>query len=329
RAALRAARLTRQLLAFSRKQVLQPRIVDLNGVVAELTAMLRRIIGEHVELRLQLEPGLGRVLADPGQLEQVLLNLALNARDAMPRGGSLTVETFRTDLTEEYARARPGVLIRPGPYAVLAVSDTGHGMDKATLSRTFEPFFTTKGPGQGTGLGLSVVYGIVKQSDGYVWAYSEPGQGTTFKIYLPVTTEGAAPRRISQPVAQPGTGELVLVVEDEAPVRLMAKRALEEAGYQVVEAENGREALELLAGRDGKIDLLLTDVVMPGIGGRELAARVAEVVPGIPVLFTSGYTDGEILRRGLLEPGAAFIQKPFTPNAIVRMVRRQLEERTA
>ncbi|MGH7528407.1 MAG: MASE1 domain-containing protein [Gemmatimonadales bacterium] len=329
RAAERTAAVTSQLLAFSRRQVMRPEILDLNTVVTGWEPVLRRLMGEDCAVTLRLGSDVGPVKADPGQLEQVLLNLALNARDAMPRGGSLTVETFGTDLTEEYARARPGVLIRPGPHTVLAVSDTGHGMDKATLSRTFEPFFTTKGLGQGTGLGLSVVYGIVKQSDGYVWAYSEPGQGTTFKIYLPVTTEGAAPRRISQPVAQPGTGELVLVVEDEAPVRLMAKRALEEAGYQVVEAENGGEALELLAGRDGKIDLLLTDVVMPGIGGRELAARVAEVVPGIPVLFTSGYTDGEILRRGLLEPGAAFIQKPFTPNAIVRMVRRQLEERTA
>ncbi len=329
KAAERTAAVTSQLLAFSRRQVMRPAILDLNTVVTGWEPVLRRLMGEDCAVTLRLGSDTGPVKADPGQLEQVLLNLALNARDAMPRGGSLTVETFGTELTEEYARARPGILVRPGPYTVLAVSDTGHGMDKATLSRTFEPFFTTKGPGQGSGLGLSVVYGIVKQSDGYVWAYSELGQGTTFKIYLPVTTESAAPRRISQPVARPGTGELVLVVEDEAPVRLMAKRALEEAGYQVVEAENGGEALELLAGRDGKIDLLLTDVVMPGIGGRELAAKVAELAPGIPVLFTSGYTDGEILRRGLLEPGAAFIQKPFTPNAIVRLVRQQLEERRA
>ncbi len=324
RAAERTAAVTAQLLAFSRRQILRPAVLDLNAVVKGWEPVLRRVMGEDCAVLLRLSPDVGRVKADPGQLEQVLLNLALNARDAMPRGGTLTVETFTAELTPAYARGKPGVAVRPGTYAVLAASDTGHGMDAATLSHVFEPFFTTKGPGHGTGLGLSVVYGIVKQSNGYVWAYSEPGRGATFKIYLPLTSEPATAEPAGPPVERVPTGELVLVVEDDESVRRVARRALEEAGYQVLEAEDGRRALEVLAGAAARINLLLTDVVMPGMSGRELAERAAELVPGLPVVFTSGYTDSDIVRRGLVESNAVFIQKPFTPEAVVRTVRETL-----
>jgi CheY-like chemotaxis protein len=264
------------------------------------------------------------VKADPGQLEQVLLNLALNARDSMPRGGALTVETFPAELTGAVAALRPGVVVRPGAYAVLAVTDTGHGMDRSTLSHIFEPFFTTKGVGQGTGLGLSTVYGIVKQSDGYVWAYSEPGQGTTFKVYLPISSDPEVSGHAEE-VREPGaSGELILVVEDEEPVRMIAGRALTEAGFRVREAGSGREALELLTSGGERVALVLTDVVMPEMGGKELAASIVELWPGTPVLFISGYTDGDIVRRGLLSSDAAFVQKPFTPNGLVKAVRERL-----
>jgi two-component system, cell cycle sensor histidine kinase and response regulator CckA len=265
------------------------------------------------------------VRADPGQLEQVLLNLALNARDAMPRGGTITLETFSTELGSEYLRRKPGIIVRPGHYAVLAVSDTVHVMDKETLSHVFEPFFTTKGVGQGTGLGLSTVYGIVKQSEGYVWVYSEPGQGTTFKIYLPIRAGEVESARKDAAPLKSRRGERILVVEDEEPVRQMMKRALEVAGYQVVDAGSGEEALELVKQGAGSISLLLSDMIMPGLGGRELAERIRQLHSGLQVLYTSGYTDGEIERRGLLEPGAAFLQKPFTPERLVRAVQEQLE----
>jgi two-component system, cell cycle sensor histidine kinase and response regulator CckA len=273
---------------------------------------------------LRLAPELGTVRADPGQLEQVLLNLALNARDAMPRGGRISIETFECELTPEYRRGKPGTMIQPGKYVVLAVSDTGHGMDKETMSHIFEPFFTTKGVGQGTGLGLSTVYGIVKQSDGYVWAYSEPGQGTTFKIYLPLRDGTVAPARRESVPGRAIAGETILVVEDDAGVRHTITRVLEDAGYRVVQAAGAAEAIEVVAHTPEKIDLLLTDIVMPGQNGRELAEQVQELRPGTPVLFTSGYTDGEIERRGLLRPGAAFIQKPLTPGALTRAVRKTL-----
>jgi two-component system, cell cycle sensor histidine kinase and response regulator CckA len=274
---------------------------------------------------LRLAPGLGPVRADPGQLEQVLLNLGLNARDAMPRGGRISVETFQSELTPAYTRGKPGTSIQPGQYVVLAVSDTGHGMDKETLSHIFEPFFTTKGVGQGTGLGLSMVYGIVKQSDGYVWAYSEPGQGTTFKIYLPLRGEAVSQTRRDSLPGQTTAGQTILVVEDEAGVRHMMTRALEDAGYRVLQAAGAAEAIEVVARTPDKINLLLTDIVMPGKNGRELAERLEELSPGIPVLFTSGYTDGEIQRRGLLQPGAAFVQKPLTPRALALAVQKALE----
>jgi CheY-like chemotaxis protein len=325
KAAERTAAITAQLLAFSRRQVLKPKVLNLNLLLENWEPVLRRVMGEDRGVRFKLSPELGPVRADPGQLEQVLLNLALNARDAMPRGGKITVETFQTELTGVYSRQRPSTAIRPGKYVVLAVSDTGHGMDKETINHIFEPFFTTKGPGQGSGLGLSTVYGIVKQSDGYVWVYSEPGQGTTFKVYLPVTSEGQVPGDEVTSPTPVTTGDHLLVVEDEAPVRIMMKRALEEAGYGVLDASGAGEALDLARHAPEKISLLLTDVVMPGRNGRELAEDIEQLFPGIPVLFTSGYTDSEIERRGLLCPGAAFIQKPLSPAALVRAVREQLE----
>ena len=326
KAAERTAAVTAQLLAFSRRQVLKPEVLNLNRLVTAWEPVLRRLMGEDCGVSLNLSPDLGAVRADPGQLEQVLLNLALNARDAMPRGGRIVIETFQTVITEADARMKPGTATRPGSYVVLAFSDTGHGMDKETLSHIFEPFFTTKGVGQGTGLGLSTVYGIVKQSDGYIWAYSEPGHGTTFKMYLPVKTAGAvaAPLEPSA-LVRSKAGERILVVEDEASVRYMMKRTLEDAGYEVIDAGSAEEALDVIQTGDG-FHLVVTDVVMPRKNGRELAEELKQVRPGVPVLFTSGYTDGEIARRGLLEPGAAFIQKPLTPTALVRAVRTRLED---
>jgi len=324
-AAQRTAAVTAQLLAFSRRQVLNPQVLDLNGVLDRFVPVLRRVMGEDCTVRFLPGAGIGRVMADRGQLEQVLLNLAINARDAMPRGGALTVETAAVELTDRVVGLKHGVTVRPGPYAQLAVTDTGHGMDHATLAHIFEPFFTTKGIGQGTGLGLATVYGIVKQSDGYVWAYSEPGHGTTLKVYLPVTEAGAGalePRNEPRPL---GAGELILVVEDEAPVRQIAARALAEAGYRVLEADSGPAALELAHHAGDPIGLVLTDVVMPVMTGPELAAAVARLYPDTPVLFTSGYTDGEIIRRGLLAPGAAFLAKPFTAEALVLAVRQRIE----
>jgi CheY-like chemotaxis protein len=325
KAAERTASVTAQLLAFSRRQILRPEVLDLNALIKRWEPVLRRIMGEDCGVALRLEDNLGLIRADPGQLEQVLLNLALNARDAMPAGGRISIETFRGELTPEYMRAKPGTSIVPGGYIVLAVSDTGHGMNKATLSQVFEPFFTTKSVGQGTGLGLSTVYGIVKQSDGYVWVYSEPGQGTTFKIYLPERQGTAAATRRDPVPARAARSETILVVEDEAAVRYMMSRTLENAGYQVLQAGSAADALSALAQTPGKLSLMVTDIVMPGQNGRELAELVQEQRPGVPVLFTSGYTDGEIQRRGLLRSGAAFIQKPLAPSALLRAVQRTLQ----
>jgi PAS domain S-box-containing protein len=325
KAAERTSTVTAQLLAFSRRQIMRPEVLDLNTVVSGWEPVLRRIMGEDCAVVLRLAPMPGTVKADRGQLEQVLLNLALNARDAMPRGGILTVETLATELTEAYAGVKPGVVIRPGNYALLVVSDTGQGMSKEIQGHIFEPFFTTKAVGQGTGLGLSTVYGIVKQSDGYIWAYSEPGQGTVFKIYLPLTAEVVRSAQATSPALATARGECILVVEDDAAVREVTRRALQGAGYRVLEAGDGRQALEVLSRANPPVSLVLTDVVMPGMSGRDLAARVAALFPGTPVLFTSGYTDSEIVRRGLLDPGAAFIQKPFTPEVIVRILRERLE----
>lgn len=325
KAAERTSAVTAQLLAFSRRQVLRPVVLDLGGLVRSWDTVLRRVMGEDCTVLIRETEAVGSIRADPGQLEQVLLNLALNARDAMPRGGTLVVEMFSTTLPENYVHRRPDVVMRPGRYAVLAVTDTGHGMDADTLSHVFEPFFTTKGVGRGTGLGLSTVYGIVKQSDGYIWAYSEPGRGSTFKVYLPEVEQEAASPLAAEPPDAIGRGEVVLLVEDDESVRRMTRRALEDAGYRVVEAPNGHAALDLLGSDGAGANLVLTDVVMPGMGGRALAERLTQVRPDLPVLYTSGYTDGEIVRRGLIEPGAAFVQKPFTPETIARAVRERLE----
>jgi PAS domain S-box-containing protein len=321
RAAERTAGVTTQLLTFSRRQVLQLQWLDLNTVVAGMESTLRRTMGEEVSVLLRLKPVPGSIVADPNHLEQVLLNLGLNARDAMSGGGRLSVETGTTVLTEAYARLKPGVEIKPGAYAVLAVTDTGCGMNRETLAHAFEPFFTTKGLGKGTGLGLSTVYGFVKQSGGYVWAYSEPGQGTVVKVYLPLVDLPAEPLTPPRP-SDPGNvvRRTVLVVEDEPQVRRMAARALAEAGHRVLEASDGREAIGVLARVGRGVDLVLTDVAMPGMSGRELADRLRQARPDVRVIFMSGYADDEIVRRGLLEPDQPFIQKPFTPDVLIRRV---------
>jgi len=324
KAAKRAADLTRQLLAFSRQQLLAPQVLDVNALLTNLEKLLRRLIGEHIELRTALAPNVGAVQADPGQLEQVIVNLAVNARDAMPQGGQLTIETANAELDEAYAAEH--FPARPGSYVLLAVTDTGTGMDAQTKSHIFEPFFTTKEKGKGTGLGLATVYGIVKQSDGYIWVYSEPGHGTSFKIYLPRVAEAPGPARPGFELSASVRGsETVFVVEDDEMVRALIRRMLETRGYTVLLAPHGDEALQLLERHPGRVDLLMTDVVMPGMSGRDLADRVAERRPGIKVLYLSGYTDDAIVRHGVLEPGIAFLQKPFSADALARKVREVLD----
>ena len=325
RAAERAAALTRQLLAFSRKQLLQPRVLDVAEVLEHSRGLLERLIGEDIELVTRGEPGVGRVRADPVQLDQVILNLAVNARDAMPRGGQLVLEAGNADLDEDYAHEH--VTVRPGRYVMLAVSDTGHGMDKETQQRIFEPFFTTKDKGKGTGLGLSTVYGIVQQSGGYVWVYSEVGRGTTFKVYLPrVEDEADQPVAAAEPAATRAVAsETLLLVEDEASVRELLRELLEEAGYTVLEASRPAEALQIVQSRTEPIQLLITDVVMPEMTGPALARRLAEMRPGLRMLFLSGYTEGVVADKGLLGDGAHFLQKPFTSDALEAKVREVLE----
>ena len=324
KAAERAAGLTRQLLAFSRQQVMQVRVLDLNDVVADTQNMLGRLLGEDIALVTHLDPALGAVKADPGQLEQVIMNLAVNARDAMPGGGKLTIETANAELDDSYVREH--FPARPGSYVMLAVSDTGTGMSDEVQSHLFEPFFTTKEKGKGTGLGLATVYGIVKQSGGYIWVYTEPGHGTTFKIYLP-RVAGAPAQRASGPKASPvGAGtETVLLAEDEAAVRAVARHALERQGYTVLEASSGEAALDLAERHSGRIHLLLTDVIMPGMNGRALALRLSELRPDLRVVYMSGYTEEAITRHGVLEPGLTYVQKPFTPEGLARKVREVLD----
>jgi len=324
KAADRAASLTRQLLAFSRKQVLQAKVLDLNAIVADMDKMLVRLIGEDVDLVTALNPTLGRIKADPGQIEQVVMNLAVNARDAMPQGGKLTVETDNIYLDQTYTQRHAAVT--PGHYVMLAVSDTGCGMSAEVQSRIFEPFFTTKGVGKGTGLGLSTVYGIVKQSGGHLWVYTEVAHGTTFKIYLPLVEDelDAVGTKTDQAEQSAGT-ETVLLVEDEEIVRAMAREVLQLSGYNVLEAAHGEEALRVCAQYEGKIDLLLTDVVMPQMSGRELAERLALLRSEMSVLYMSGYTDNAIVRHGVLESKTAFLQKPFTPDAMARKIREVLD----
>jgi two-component system cell cycle sensor histidine kinase/response regulator CckA len=326
RAAERTATVTAQLLAFGRRQILRPQVIDLNEVIRDFSPVLRRTLGVETQLELRPDGAAGPVRADRGQIEQVLLNLALNARDAMPRGGRLTIETQPVALNQEYSSFKTDVAVRPGQYVLLTVSDTGQGMDRSTLKRVFEPFFTTKAVGQGTGLGLSTVYGIVKQSEGYVWAYSEPGQGTVFKIYLPSVQDGISAPVSEQPLPQGAVaGEAILVVEDEEAVRSVVSRVLECEGYKVLQAEDGGEALELIEGSDRSIDLVITDVAMPNMNGRELAAQLKTLRPKLPVLFISGYTDDEMVRRGLIEPTSPFLSKPFSPEALAAKVRLLLD----
>ena len=324
KAARAAAGLTRQLLAFTRQQVVQPRLLSLEAVVQDSEKMLRRMIGEDVELVTAMNPTPATVRIDPTQLEQVMMNLVVNARDAMPDGGRITIETASIELSDAYARTHwPAT---PGRYAMLAVTDTGVGMDETTRARVFEPFFTTKEIGKGTGLGLSIVYGIVKQSGGFIWVYSEPGHGATFKIYLPhVDGTAESLRRTSEIEIVPRGTETVLLVEDEPAVRAVVQQVLERHGYRVLVAPNGDLALKLLAANPGNVQLLLTDVVMPGMSGRQLAAQFSALRPEAHVLFMSGYTSDAVVRHGVLEPGIEYLQKPFSPEAMLRKVRSVLD----
>jgi len=321
-AADRAAALTQQLLAFGRKQVMQPALVDLREVLDDTGRMLRRLIGEHIELAIRPGAMLSPVLADRGQLSQVIVNLAVNARDAMPNGGRLTIEARDAPLTEEYADTHLGVV--PGPYVLVAVSDTGHGMTPEVKAHIFEPFFTTKPRGKGTGLGLSTVFGIVKQLGGYVFVYSEPGQGSSFRIYLP-RAEGAVaagPAPVSETLV--GGPETILFVEDDPSIRQVVRRFLEMAAYTVLEAPSPRHALEIAGAYERPIDLLLTDVVMPEMSGRQLAEQLAVRRPGLPVLYMSGYTDDAVFHQGRLEGDTAFLAKPFAPDVLLRRIREIL-----
>jgi PAS domain S-box-containing protein len=323
-AAERAARLTRQLLAFGRRQLLEPRVLDLNGLISGMREMLTRVIGEDVELRYALSAQLGRVKVDVGQLEQVVLNLVVNARDAMPKGGRLTIETAQVMFDREYSETHAEVT--PGPHIMLAVSDTGVGMDRATRERIFEPFFTTKELGKGTGLGLSTVFGIVKQSGGSIFVYSEPGRGATFKIYFPQAEARRTTSETRLPVVRASSrGETVLVAEDDEQVRAVIRRVLARAGYNVLEARSGGEALAIAERHLDSIDLLMTDVVMPEMGGPELAAALKSRRPALRLLYMSGYTDDSMLRHGLLEGDVSFIQKPLTPDLLLRRVRETLD----
>jgi PAS domain S-box-containing protein len=324
-AAERATSLTRQLLAFSRKQMLDPKIVDLNSVVAENVKMLTRLIGEDIDLVMVPGPDIGAVKADPGQIEQVIMNLAVNARDAMPKGGKLTIETANVTLDANYARFHAPV--KPGDYVMLAISDTGMGMDAETQAHIFEPFYTTKGL-KGTGLGLSTVYGIVKQSEGYIWLYSETGKGTSFKIYLPRFSATGEALATQPALAQEKTSkghETILLVEDEENLRRLARQSLENQGYNVIDAPDGGAAIKISQAHPGPIHLLLTDVIMPGMNGRELANKLSPTRPEMRVLYMSGYTENHIGHNGTLDEGITLLQKPFTLSALRSKVREMLD----
>jgi PAS domain S-box-containing protein len=326
RASERAANLTRQLLAFSRKQKLQLKVIEVNALVQGMTTMLRRLIGEDIELHVKLSPETGRILADPGQIEQVIMNLAVNARDAMPDGGALTVETAIIELDNEYTASH--INVRPGAYVLLAVSDNGAGMDAETQSRLFEPFFTTKAQGRGTGLGMSTVFGIVKQSGGNIEVYSEPGRGTSVKVYFPRAEADAHTERSErdESTAQHRAGgETILLVEDEDAVRMLVRKTLERQGYNVLDAPHAKEARRISRAHHGPIHLLITDVVMPQESGRQLAEWMLTERPEIKILYMSGYTDHAIVNSGVIHSDVAFIQKPFAPAALARKVREALE----
>jgi two-component system cell cycle sensor histidine kinase/response regulator CckA len=323
-AAERAAGLTQQLLAFSRRQVLAPEVLDLNSLVREMERLLHRLIGEDIEIHTALAPDLGRIRADPVQLHQVVLNLAVNARDAMPHGGTLTLETQNVEVGPN----RPATqgLVTPGRYVLLAVTDTGVGMDQETKANVFEPFFTTRGTGEGTGLGLATVYGIVRQSGGFIWVYSEPSQGSSFKVYLPRAESDGVPTARPAAVRPSSRGsETILLVEDEELVRQLARKILEGHGYHVVVAASGNAALELMAADRPPPDLLVTDVVMPGMSGRELAEQLRVRQPQLRVLFVSGYTDDAVVRHGVLQQDVFFLQKPFNSSALLQKVRGVLD----
>ncbi|MDO9566111.1 MAG: PAS domain S-box protein [Candidatus Desulfaltia sp.] len=332
----RAASLTQQLLAFSRKQVIKLEVLNLNKVVNETKKMLKRIITEDIELITVLEPELWKIRADSGQINQVIMNLVVNAKDAMsncadsetgrPQGGKLTVETANADLDMNYFREH-AITGMPGPYVMLAISDTGIGIDKKTLEHIFEPFFTTKDVGKGTGLGLSTVYGIVKQNNGFVWVYSEPGKGTTFKVYLPKMEGDVEAKEKEQTcVKNLGSSETVLIVEDHEDLRKFSQSVLQMYGYKILEAENGEDALRICEEYEGQIDLMVTDMVMPKMGGKEAADKMQSLYPQIKVLYMSGYTDQAIIHHGVLEPGLNFLEKPFTPEDLARKVRQVLNQ---
>ncbi|HZQ21320.1 MAG TPA: PAS domain S-box protein [Terriglobales bacterium] len=324
-AADRATTLTRQLLAFSRKQLLELKVVDVNAIISDIERLLRPLLGENIELTAKLAPDLGNTRADAGQLEQVLMNLVVNAKDAMPSGGKLAIQTANVALDDSYRREH--TFIRPGPYVMLSVSDTGQGMSKEIQSQIFEPFFTTKEKGKGTGLGLSTVYGIVKQSGGYIFVESEPCRGTTFRIYLP-RVEDAADAAVGAKTAPESIGgsETILLVEDEESVRQLVRETLQSKGYNVMEAENGERALRIAEAHKAPIDAVITDVVMPGMSGRDLAQRLLTTRPDIKILYLSGYTEDAIIHQDVLEPGTAFLQKPFTLQTLTKKVREVLRE---
>lgn len=315
--------MTRQLLAYSRQQVLEPKVLELNTVVAKIESLIRRLIGEDIEFQTVLDPGLGRVKADPGQIEQVIMNLAINARDAMPDGGKLIIETSNQDLDESYIQYHPTVM--PGPYVMLSVSDTGVGIDQPTQERIFEPFFTTKAMGKGTGLGLATLYGIVKQSGGHISVYSELEIGTTFKVYLPMTEEAVklSPSGETK-VRATGGSETILLVEDQPQLRELVQCMLERDGYTVLAAEGPAKALEIAHSHPGTIHLLITDVVLLGMNGRALAEQLSKTRSGTKILFVSAYTENIIMHHGALDTGTRFLQKPFTPETLGRKVREVL-----
>jgi len=323
----RAVSLTRQLLAFSRKQIVQPKILDINELLTDMEKMLGRLIGEDIEMLTIPAPALWQVEIDPGQIEQVIMNLAINAKDAMPCGGKLTIETANADLDENYSHEHGIEEKKSGRYVMLAVSDTGIGMDKETHEHIFEPFFTTKKVGKGTGLGLATVYGIVKQNNGFIWVYSEPKQGAIFKVYLPEVKKDADPeKKEKKSVVKLNGSETVLIVEDDGLLRNLTQNTLQRYGYKVLDAENGEDAIRVCKEYDGRIDLMITDVVMPKIGGREAAKRLLPLYPQMKVIYMSGYTDDAIVHHGVLEPGLNFLEKPFTPKGLTLKVREVLDE---